>query len=92
MTWVNLSLPFLLLAAFLLAAARSARLRAAALIVPIGVATVHAIAWPHERQPPAQGDSQPGLVAFVGLAVTTASVVAVALGWLRHRVRDGRDG
>jgi len=84
-------LPFLLIAAFLLGAARARSLRVAALGVPIAIGVVYLVAWFRERQPPAQGDSQPGLVALVGIVVTAACVVAVLLGWIRHLVRDRRE-
>lgn len=92
MTIVDAALPFLLLVAFLLAAARPARVRAAALAIPIAVAIVNLLAWLHERQPPATGDSQPGLVALVGVVATASCLVAVLLGWARHRVRGRRVG
>jgi hypothetical protein len=83
--------PVLLSASVLLGSARDRALRVSALGVPVVAGIVYLVAWLHERKPPAQGDTQPGLVALVGIVVTTACLAAVLAGWARHAARERRE-
>jgi hypothetical protein len=51
---------------------------APAVVVGIG----YLITWLHEREPPASGDSQPGLVAIVGMSATVFLLGAACAGWV----------
>ena len=56
------------------------------LVPGVAVGAFYFIAWLDERQPPASGDSQPGLVAAVGTVFTAVVLAAAVLGWrLRKR-------
>ena len=55
------------------------------LLPGLAVGIYFLIAWLHERQPPATGDNQPGLVALVGAAFTAVVLAAAALGWAMRK-------
>ena len=78
MTYIALAIVF---ACAALALGSSPMPRWISLVPGLAVGTYYLIAWLHERQPPAAGDSQPGLVAVVGAVFTAAVLAAAVLGW-----------
>jgi hypothetical protein len=77
-------MPYLILVAVLACGALALGLsplpRWISLLPGLAVGVFYLVAWLHERQPPASGDSQPGLVAVVGMVFTAVVLVAAVLG------------
>lgn len=81
----------LIVAAFAMSARLPGRWSMLAWLIPAGLAALYFVAWLNERQPPASGDNQPGLVAFVGVVVVLLTATAAGVGRLA-RQRGGGDG
>ena len=52
----------------------------AAWLIPLLVAAVFLIWWLDERQPPDQGDSQPGVVALTGMVAVVLAALGAGIG------------
>jgi hypothetical protein len=75
----------LVVVAFAMSAWMPGPLSALAWLVPLGLAVWFGVVWLDERQPPEQGDNQPGLVALVGVVVVLLTASAAALGHVARR-------